>query len=154
MQPTNFDEVLEKILETDTRYHRDAYYFAREALDFTQKRVGKSSKKEMRHVTGKQLLEGLRDFALDQFGPMALMVLQEWGVNRSEDVGEIVFNLVEHKFLAKTETDTREDFKDGFDFETTFREPFLPPSRAQKSPASAETAPDMAPPSGEPPAAA
>ena len=127
MQAVNFEEELEKILAKHSRYHRDAYLFVREALDHTQKMIGKPSKKdEIRHVTGQQLLAGIRDYALLQYGPMAMTLLAEWGVRSCEDFGEMVFNMVECSLLAKTDRDTRDDFKDAYTFEQAFREPFLP----------------------------
>ena len=133
MQAVNFEEELEKILAKTSRYHRNAYLFVRESLDHTQKMIGKPSKKdEIRHVTGQQLLGGIRDYALAQYGPMALMLLEEWGVRSCEDFGEIVFNMVECSLLAKTDKDTRDDFKDAYTFEQAFRKPFLP---SKKNPA-------------------
>ena len=139
MDGINFDEELEKIVVKDPRYTREAYLFVREALDHTQKLIGKAPKDDLprkaskddapRHVSGQQLLEGIRDFALEQYGPMAVAVLKEWGIQRCEDFGELVFNMVENSLLAKTEKDTREDFKGGYDFEDAFRKPFLPKNR-------------------------
>ena len=126
MQAVDFEQTLEKILQRDVRYKRDAYYFVREALDFTQKLVAQSNKDQVRHVTGQELLKGIRQHALDQFGPMAMLVLHHWGVNVCEDFGEIVFNMVESGLLAKTDTDTREDFRNGYDFFQAFRQPFVP----------------------------
>ncbi len=135
MQTVNFEEELEKILARDERYAREAYLFVREALDHTQKMIGRPPRNEIRHVSGGQLLEGARDYALNHFGPMALTVLEEWGIRSCEDVGEIVFNMVETNLLAKTEEDTREDFKGKFSFEEAFRKPFLP-STALRNPSS------------------
>ena len=129
MQTPDFDETVEKILQRDARYQRDAYVFVREGLAFTQKMIEKSGKEEVRHVTGQELVEGLRAYALQQYGPMALMILLEWGVRSCADFGEIVFNMVESHLLAKTEKDSREDFKNGYDFEQAFRRPFLPASK-------------------------
>ena len=142
MLAPNFDDVLDQIVQKDARYHRDGYLFVREALDYTQKCMSKAPKGESRqgagsageeasdnrarHVSGQELLTGIRGFALEQFGPMALMLFQEWGLKRCEDVGEIVFNMVENNLLAKTKNDSREDFKGGYDFEEAFRKPFLP----------------------------
>ncbi len=127
MHGINFDEELEKILAKDPRYPREAYLFVREALDHTQKMVGKPAKEDLpRHVSGQQLLEGIREYALQQYGPMSMMVLAEWGIHRCEDFGEIVFNMVENSLLAKTDKDSRDDFRPGYDFETAFRKPFLP----------------------------
>ena len=129
MQAVAFDEIVELILQKDPRYSREAYQFLREALDHTQKAAAQQKKGEPKHVNGQQLLEGIRSYALDQFGPMALMVLNEWGIRRGEDFGEIVFNMVESGLLAKTEEDSREDFKECYNFEEAFRAPFLPRCR-------------------------
>lgn len=127
MHGINFEEEVEKITAKDVRYTREAYVFVREALDHTQRILAKSSRDDApRHVTGQQLLEGIREFALQQYGPMAITVLSEWGIRRCEDFGEIVFNMVENSLLAKTEQDSREDFAGGYDFESAFRKPFLP----------------------------
>jgi uncharacterized repeat protein (TIGR04138 family) len=126
MQTVNFEEVLEKILAKDIRYGRDAYLFVREALDHTQKMIGRPVRDEIRHVSGSQLLEGVREYALDQYGPMTLTVLNEWGVRSCEDIGEIVFNMVEANLLAKTDRDSRDDFKGIYEFEEVFSKPFLP----------------------------
>ena len=122
----------------DPRFRGDAYHFLREALDYTQKIIRKSHKNEVRHVTGRELLDGIRDFALAQFGPMTVAVLAEWGVHTCEDFGEIVFNMVEHNVLAKTDTDSREDFKNGYTFEEAFQQPFVP-SRNKPRPDGAPT---------------
>jgi uncharacterized repeat protein (TIGR04138 family) len=132
MQAPNFEETLEKILQSDRRYGRNAYVFVREALDHTQKTLEKSGKGEVRHVTPRELLDGIRAYALQQYGPMALMILNEWGVRSCEDFGEIVFSMVESHLLAKTEKDSREDFKHGYAFEEAFRQPFLPSARLAK----------------------
>jgi uncharacterized repeat protein (TIGR04138 family) len=129
MHEISFEEALAKILAKDPRYQREAYFFVREALDHTQKTVGKDARGRIRHVTGQELLGGIRDYALQQFGPMAKTVLEEWGIHRCADFGEIVFNMVEVDWLAKTDKDTRADFADGYDFEEAFRTPFLPKSR-------------------------
>jgi uncharacterized repeat protein (TIGR04138 family) len=130
----DFDKELEKVIEKDPRYPKEAYYFVREALEFTQKKLGRlTARGEERHVTGQELLEGIREYALSEFGPMTLTVFEEWGIRRCEDFGEIVFNLVDAELLGKTENDTKEDFKGGYDFEEAFRKPFLPSSKLNKN---------------------
>src|SRR5262245_58351521 len=135
MRAENFDKILDQIVEKDPRYHRDAYLFVREALDHTQRLVAKSvrgsAKQEPKHVSGQELLAGIRTCALEQFGPMALMVLEAWGVHRCEDFGEIVFNLIEYGggMFGKSERDSREDFKADWDFDEAFRQPFLPSAK-------------------------
>jgi uncharacterized repeat protein (TIGR04138 family) len=134
MQEITFEEALEQIIATDPRYHRDAYAFVREALDFTQKIVSKDATRKSNHVSGQELLEGIRQFALVQFGPMTITVLEEWGISNCVDFGNLVFNLVETGFLGKTETDSRADFLGGYDFEDAFRKPFLPASKLAPTP--------------------
>ena len=124
MQAFDYDEMLDMILAKDDRYHRDAYYFVREGLDFTQQKLTKA--KEPRHVSGRELMDGMRRYALENYGPMAKTLLNEWGVTSTEDFGEIVFNLVENNLLAKTEEDSREDFGNGFDFDEAFIAPYQP----------------------------
>jgi hypothetical protein len=72
MHEVNFDEALEQILAHDPRFHRDAYHFVRESLDYTQKLISKENRGTVRHVTGQELLDGIRQFALQQFGPMVV----------------------------------------------------------------------------------
>jgi uncharacterized repeat protein (TIGR04138 family) len=129
MHEVSFEETLEKIRVADPRFDREAYLFVREALDHTQKTVGRDAKGKVRHVSGQELLEGIRDYALEQFGPMAMTVLEEWGIHSCSHFGDIVFNMVEHGLLAKTEKDSRADFQSGYDFKEAFRKPFLPKAR-------------------------
>jgi uncharacterized repeat protein (TIGR04138 family) len=129
MYEATFEEGLEQILAKDPRYHRDAYLFVREALDHTQKAIVKENRCQPRHVTGQELLAGIREFALALFGPMTLTVFEEWGIRHGRDFGEIVFNMVEIGLLAKTEKDGRADFEDGYNFTEAFRNPFLPRSK-------------------------
>ena len=128
MQQASFEEKLEPILRQDPRYHLDGYLFVREALDHTQQRFNRSNPEPdpAQHITGQQLLQGLREYALQQFGPMALTVLEEWGIRRGEDVGEIVWNMIEGGLLTKTESDRKEDFRGGYDFKEAFSAPYKP----------------------------
>ena len=135
MQTVNFDEVIEKIVALDPRYDRDVYHFVKDALDYTQRHVRKTGAnppdKANRHVSGRQLLEGIREYGLELYGPMTEHVFEEWGVRRCEDFGEIVFNLVEHGngMFGKTEEDSRDDFKGGYDFDEAFLKPFRPAAK-------------------------
>jgi len=119
------NDPLAPVLAKDPRYNREAYLFLREALEFTQRHVKRESDLT-RHVSGRELLDGIREFALKEYGPMTMLVLEEWGVRRCEDFGEIVFNMVDHQILKTTDNDTREDFKGGYDFAVAFRAPFRP----------------------------
>jgi uncharacterized repeat protein (TIGR04138 family) len=134
MQEVNFDEAVDQILLKDNRFHRDAYGFMRESLDFTQKLIGKENQGKVRHVTGKELVEGIRQFALNQFGPMTVTVFEEWGIRQCSDFGDIVFNMVEIGLLAKTEKDNRDDFQSGYNFTDAFCKPFWPESKLKISP--------------------
>ena len=129
MQEINFDETVDFVVAKDRRFARDAYTFVREALDFTQKLAGKETRGAIRHVSGQELLGGIRQFALQQFGPMTTTVFEEWGVKSCRDFGEIVFNMVEIGLLAKTDRDSRDDFQNGYDFTDAFRKPFWPESK-------------------------
>lgn len=135
MQTLDFDQTVEQITQSDERYAPDAYYFLRDALDHTQSQIKKekTSGKQPQHVSGEQLLKGIRDLALEQFGPMALTVMYDWGMLRCEDFGEIVFNMVDYKLLSKTKEDTRADFKSIYNFEDAFKKPFLPRTRPEFS---------------------
>ena len=115
----DFAEGVTEIAKHDGRYAKEAYFFVSESLSFTQETL-----KRKGHVTGRELLEGMKQYALREFGYMARVVLESWGVIRTEDVGEIVFNMVHHSLLGKTETDTREDFAEGYDFRKIFEEGF------------------------------
>ena len=145
MQQRSFEEGVEKIVAKDTRYDADAYEFLREALDFTQKSLGRNSDKVRQregasatepghHVSGQQLLAGIREFAAQRYGPMTLMVFESWGVKRTDDFGEIVFNMVSEGLLGKTENDSREDFKGVYNFDTVFRQPYLPKTKQTWTP--------------------
>ena len=136
MHEPTFEEELDRIVVKDPRFHRDAYLFVREALDHTRKVVERPGRNRVRqavgqHVTGQELLAGIRDYALDQYGPMAITVLEEWGVRQCRDFGDIVFNMVEAGLLAKTEEDSRADFEGGYDFDEAFRKPFVPSNKLE-----------------------
>lgn len=128
MHEAAFMETVSEICRKDPRYRPDAYIFIREALDFTTKALKKMNRGPSKHVSGQELMEGVRRYALQEYGPMALTVLQTWGITRTDDFGEIVFNLVESGKLGKTDEDTREDFANGYDFRMAFENPFLPKS--------------------------
>ena len=120
------DELMREIVEEDPRYRIDAYIFLRESLDVTIKIMDKPLEGPARHVSGRELLEGIRTHAINEFGPIARTVLAYWGITSTADFGEMVFNLVGKGILGKTDEDKRTDFHDVFDFEAAFTEPFLP----------------------------
>jgi uncharacterized repeat protein (TIGR04138 family) len=126
VQETPFLDVVTEICRKDPRYGPDAYLFVREALDFTVKSAKKGAKERGRHVTAGELLDGIKVYALQEYGPMALSVLKSWGVTTTADFGEIVFNLVESGKLGKTDEDRKTDFENAYDFHETFTAPYLP----------------------------
>jgi uncharacterized repeat protein (TIGR04138 family) len=129
MQDADFDAAVNLIRTKDPRYGADAYEFMREALEHTQTGIPRDPHGRACHVTGQQLLAGIREYALARFGPMAMTVLEEWGIHTCPDFGEIVFNMIDQGLLAKTAQDSRADFADGYEFGRAFREPFLPSSK-------------------------
>jgi uncharacterized repeat protein (TIGR04138 family) len=136
MRAANFEENIRKIVEADPRYPFDAYLFVQEALKHTQRALGRN-RTNQKHVGGKELLEGIRLYALKTFGPMVPTMMEAWGIRSCEDFGAIVFNMISHKLATKSETDRMDDFKDGYDFYEAFRKPFLP-SKAVRSKAKSE----------------
>ncbi|MFW6158672.1 MAG: Minf_1886 family protein [Planctomycetota bacterium] len=112
---------LEELLKKDHRYQRAAYGFVMDSLAYTVRRAG-----ERRHVTGRELLFGIRDFALDCWGPMARHVLNAWGVHATDDFGEIVFNLVDIGLMSKTDEDRKDEFRDVYGFVEAFDQASLP----------------------------
>lgn len=128
METIDFRSKIREIRETDSRYHEEAYQFVREGLDYTVKELKKVPAGRIHHVRGHELLQGIRCYAVDQFGPVSLSVLHYWGITRCEDFGEIVFNMVEFGILGKTDQDDRADFADVYDFHEAFVKPFLPKS--------------------------
>jgi len=126
MQKLSIEQAVDQIVQADSRYHKEAYEFVRLALDFTIKRIKKTAAGKERHVSGRELLEGVRDFALQEYGPLSCTVLNYWGLKRCEDIGEVVFNMVNINLLKTTEQDSREDFRNGYDFTDAFQRPFEP----------------------------
>lgn len=108
-----------QILDRDTRYDMEAYSFVMTALQYILLKID-----EHRHISGREFLEGICEYAMHQYGPMARTVLEHWGVKNTMDFGEIVFNLVEAGLMRRRPEDSKEDFRDVFDFETAFDKPY------------------------------
>lgn len=106
---------IQKLIDRDGGYKFEAYSFVLAALHYTM-----TSLKPPRHISGQEFCEGIRRYALDQYGPLARTVLEHWGVKKTLDFGHIVFALVDVGLMRKTETDTLNDFKDVYDFKTAF----------------------------------
>src|ERR1044072_3375087 len=103
MEKIGYAEPLDSIVRSHPRYQRDAYVFLRDGLDFTTKQQKKAKGASIRHVSGPELLEGVRQYALKEFGPMVMTVFDSWGVHSSEDIGNMVFNLINAGIFGKTD---------------------------------------------------
>ena len=118
---TDWEIAVEDLAERDGRYNKEAFFFIYRALDFTVKKMGLTEvEREKRHVTGRDLLMGISEYAFDQFGPLTREVLSHWRVHQTRDFGEIVFALVEDYLMGKTERDSIEDFIDVYNFGEEF----------------------------------
>jgi uncharacterized repeat protein (TIGR04138 family) len=124
---------LARVLARDPRYPIQAYVFVFEALEYTKRTARRPAGRPRgrargsappRHVSGRELCEGARRLALDNYGLMALTVLKLWGIRSTSDLGEIVYNLIASGDLERTDRDNRSDFDDVFDFEQAFRREF------------------------------
>ena len=125
MNEQSFEDAVSRICEKDGDYDAEAYYFVRESLDRTVRALGREDAKD-RHVTGRELCEGIRDHALEQFGPLSLLVLSQWGVFETADFGRIVHALVNEGVFGKKPSDSEADFKDVYSFEDAFEKPYAP----------------------------
>ena len=121
---SSFNSKLLSVVRRDPRYAYEAYEFVFKALEHTQKLLGRNPVDERadpteprNHVSGRQLLEGIREFALQEFGLMARVVFRMWGIQRTDDFGEIVFNLIEAELMSRTSEDSRADFHEVYNLD-------------------------------------
>lgn len=126
MTKVPFDQSVSKATSRDPRYAADAYAFLRDALDYTIRGMQKARAKDVGHVSGPELCNGVRDFAVQQYGPMVPTIFETWGIRSTRDIGEMVFNLIEAGAFSKSDSDRPEDFDNVFDFSDAFVKPFLP----------------------------
>ena len=133
MQPTQFIDAVKVVISQDPKYDVGAYYFLKDALDFTVKRVIESNDGEHRHVAASELLIGFRDLALQEFGPMASTMMDEWRLHSCTDIGNMVFQLIEEGVFGKQDSDTMEDFAELFPLQETLNAPFLPKNPASNA---------------------
>jgi uncharacterized repeat protein (TIGR04138 family) len=127
-----------RLLRKDSRYAIEAYQFVREALSYAQDVLNMGSEppgeeeeefdpalaQVERHLTGQQLCDAIRQYALEQYGYMAKVVLDRWGVRKTGDFGDIVYNLIDVGLMKKSDDDRREDFDDVYDFAEAFQRQF------------------------------
>ena len=147
MAHLTMDQAIAKLREENPKYAPAAYHFIRRALDFSLRKLKRQDADRPAHVSGKELLEGFRDLALEEFGPLAKTVLEDWGITQCSEVGEVVFQLVSMGVLGKNENDVIEDFVELWSFAEAFDAPFQPqavevPRRSKlrtNSPAPAKT---------------
>jgi len=115
MDPSQLYKKARDLIKKDAKYSVEAYAFILAGLEFVMKQKEKPG-----HITGQELCQGLRDYAIDQYGPMAKTVLAHWGVKATNDFGQIVFTLVDAGLMRKQETDNQEDFANVYSFDDAF----------------------------------
>lgn len=128
MTSISFGEAVRRSLQNDPRYQPAAYELVRDALHVAAKKF-RPEDAEDQHVSGQELLAGFREHVLGEYGPMSNVILDQWGLQCGEDVGNIVYNLIEVGYFGKNEGDSITDFAGGYDFKTAFSSPFLPSSQ-------------------------
>lgn len=133
MELPPFIEAVAHICTHDRRYAPEAFLFLNEGLQHTLKQIQEKEKK-FRQISGAELADGLRAYALTQFGPLTMTVLNRWGLRTTRDFGEIVFALLKVGLLGKTAEDKIEDFDHLYDFDRAFRAPFRPKPRRRRLP--------------------
>ena len=101
-------------------YKPEAYVFVLEALESVMTSMG-----ERRHVSGEDLLEGIKLLGRERYGLMATDVFLEWNVRATLDFGRIVFHLVEDGLLSKRDEDSLSDFIDKYEFRQVFEADYL-----------------------------
>jgi uncharacterized repeat protein (TIGR04138 family) len=116
----SFLSKIERVMKEHDQYKFEGYSFVMSGLHYTVTRLPKQ-----RHITGKELLEGIREYALEQFGPLTKTVLNYWGIFETEDFGKIVFALVEVGVLRKQPQDKIEDFRNIYSFDDVFKASFV-----------------------------
>lgn len=123
------DQKILELLREDSRYAYEAYDFVCDGVGFTQEQLGRTPQEEDDpetdyHITGAELVQGCCELAVLEFGMMAPIVFKQWGIRKTDDFGEIVFNLIKIERLSKSDNDEPEDFHDLFDLEQALTEGF------------------------------
>lgn len=120
----SFNDVVDQIVSRDSRYEKEAYIFLKDALEFTIKQLKRPQNDPNSHVSAAELLDGFRQLALKEFGPMTMTVLEYWRITSSQDIGNMVYALIEAGVFGKTDSDAPEDFHQALNFHTAFVAPF------------------------------
>lgn len=128
------DTVLIPLLERDRRYPMEAYRFMHDALKFAQDELNMGEDEDApssiiqppieRHLTGQELCEAIRHYALQQYGFMAKTVLNRLGMHQTQDFGNVVYNLISIGLMKKGPRDRRDHFDNVYDFEIVFRQEY------------------------------
>lgn len=141
--PSIPEKTLQQVVEIVGTYPIEAYIFVREGLGYTADKIHGQAVAEgdvARHISGQDLCQGLREFALQRWGLLARTVLRRWNITSTIDFGQIVFALVEHNHMQKTDEDDINDFRQVFDFRTAFDADYrITPAVESKPPARAES---------------
>jgi uncharacterized repeat protein (TIGR04138 family) len=123
--PSQPEKTLEQVLREDRRYPPEAFAFLRDGLNRAVKDAYgedvKSPPPGQRHVSGQQLCQSLRALAIERWGHLARTVLARWNIRASVDFGQMVYLMIQHGFMRKTEQDSLEDFRNVYDFDEAFR---------------------------------
>ena len=126
MNPDKIRQIVNDITLKDRRFKEDAYYFLNEAVIFSAEYFSKPDFGADRHLSGPELLDGIREFTLSEFGPMSMTVLKNWGIHTTLDIGHVIFNLIDAGVLSASPQDRLGDFDAVYDFHDAFIEPFEP----------------------------
>lgn len=134
MNDQSFESAVSRLSAPDSAldYDSEAWFFLRDGVDRAMAAAAAPDGKK-RHVSAREICESLRELALEQFGPMALLVLSQWGIYETADFGRMVTALVGEGIFSKTKDDSEKDFEGVYDFDEAFDAPFLPPSARKKS---------------------
>lgn len=127
MNSISFGEAVRRSYQKDPRYQPAAYELVRDALHVATRKF-RDEDADDQHVSGQELLEGFREHVLGEYGPLSMLILDQWGIHRGEDVGNIVYNLINEGYFGRNDGDSLEDFAGGYEFEPAFTLPFLPSS--------------------------
>ncbi|MDA3925623.1 MAG: hypothetical protein PF904_13070 [Kiritimatiellae bacterium] len=115
---------INQICKKDRRFSVNSYFFIMDALTVASKQINKKEPDHSHHLSGAELSNGIKDYALKRFGCMSYTVMDLWGLNKTADFGAIVYNLIAVGLLGKSGDDSIDDFNDIFDFKDMFLKPF------------------------------
>lgn len=124
-----FEEIVDRFLIEDPRYPLKAYLFVRDGFEEITDEQEDDAESKNKQLSAKNLSIGLKNYALDKYGPMASFILREWGINATEDFGEIVYNLIDMGLFSQSKGDKKSDFLSLFDLQKELKRPFGNPNK-------------------------